>query len=77
MRNNFYVSKCEESTIFNKDELKYSCNCPRRTGEMDDKKREEERQKNELVLNGMLNETMRLQNASKPEEEIREILKNV
>ena len=70
-----YVSKCEESTIFDRDELKYSCNCPRRSNDMDDKEREEERVKNKEVLCAMLNETTRLQNSSKPEGEIREILK--
>ena len=69
-----YTSKCEESTIFDRDELKYSCNCPRRSTDMGDKEREEERKK-KLVLFTLITETRELQNSSTPEGEIKEVLK--
>ncbi len=70
-----YTSKCEESTIFDRDELKYSCSCPRRSADMGDKERKEEREKNKLVLRSLLEETKRLQDSSTPEGEIKEVLK--
>jgi hypothetical protein len=40
-----HISKCEESTIYDKDTLEYQCNCPRRSPEMTNEERDKKDKK--------------------------------